>query len=140
MIRKANRQRNKEIHGKNPHSPLSQLLGQAMLTLTDSNSYLLKLKDLQNALIAVQASTDSPKVDTHETCKDLNLEFKAVWTDLGNLKLSVKQLPLQQKAVADVILWETMSKLNSAIHRIRLRTLQIGAALKLESELYLEAH
>ena len=140
LIRRATRQRNKEINGRNPHSPLGQVLGQAIITLTDSNFYLLKLKDLQNTLIAVQASTDGPKVDPHETCKDLNLEFKAIWTDLGNLKHSIKNLPLQQRAIADVILWDTMARLNSAIQRIRLRTLQIGAALTLGPELDLEAH
>src|SRR5208283_416118 len=97
-----------------------------------------KLKDLQDDLIAVQASADGSKVDRHETCKDLNLEFKAIGTDLGNLKLSIKKLPLPQKAIADVILWNTKSRVNSVLQRIRQRTLQVGAALNLGSELNLE--
>ena len=58
--------------------------------------------------------------------------------DLGNLKLSVKKLPLTQKAIADVILWKVMSRVNSVIQKIRQRTLQVGAALNLGSELNLE--
>ena len=138
LIRKAARQRTKEFNSKNPDSPLSHVLGHVILTLTDCNSYLLKLKDLQDDLIAVQASADRSKVDGHETCKDLNLEFKAIGTDLGNLKLSIKKLPLPQKAIADVILWNTMPRVKSVIQRIRRRTLQVGAALNLGSELNLE--
>ncbi len=36
LIAKAARQRNKELKGKNPDSPLSKLLSQAIVTLTDS--------------------------------------------------------------------------------------------------------
>jgi ribosomal protein L22 len=139
LIRKAARQRTKEFNSGNPDSPLSLVLGHVILTLTDCNSYLLKLKGLQDDLIAVEASADRPKVDGHETCKDLNLEFKAVAMDLGNLKLSIKKLPLPQKAIADVILLDTRSRVNSVIQRIRQRTLQVGAALNLGSELDLEA-
>jgi len=138
LIRKAARQRIKEFNSKNPDSPLSHVLGHAISTLTDCNSYLLKLKDLQRDLIAVQASADGSKVDGHETCNDLNLEFKAIGTDLGNLKLSIKELPLPQKAIADVILWDTGSRVNAVLLRIRQRTLQVGAALNLGSELNLE--
>jgi hypothetical protein len=139
LIRKAARQRTKEFNSRNPDSPLSHVLGHAILTLTDCNSYLLKLKDLQDDLIAVEGSAEGSKVDGHETCKDLNLEFKAIATDLGNLKLSIKKLPLPQKAIADVILWDTRSLVNSVLQRIRQRTLQVGAALNLGSELNPEA-
>ncbi len=44
LIRKAARQRTKEFNSKNPDSPLSNVLGNVILTLTDCNSYLLKLK------------------------------------------------------------------------------------------------
>jgi len=57
---------------------------------------------------------------------------------LTNLKLGIKTLPLGQRAIADVILWDVESRLNSAIHRIRQRTIQIGTALTLQSELDLE--
>ena len=100
--------------------------------------YLLKLKDLQDDLIAVRASAGGPAVDGHEACKHLNLKYKAIGMDLGNLKLSVKRLPLPQKAIADVILWKGMSRVNSVIQKIRQRTLQVGAALNLGSELNLE--
>jgi len=140
LIRKASKERDKEMHGKDPHSPFSRVLGQAILALTDANSYLLKLKELQNALITVPALTGGPAVDTHQTCKDLNRQFRAVLTDLTNLKLLIKTLPLPQRAIADVILWDMGSRLDSAIHRIRLRTIRIGTALALESELNLEAH
>jgi hypothetical protein len=139
LISKANKERAQQLHGKDARTPLSQVLGQASDTLTDANSYLLKLKELQNALIVAQTAADKPKVDAHETCKDLNLKYKAVGTDLQNLKLGLKTLPWQQRTVADVIAWRVESKLNAAILRIRLRTLQIGAALALRSELDLEA-
>ena len=138
LMRKAGKERTKEMSGKNPNSPLSQVLSQAIFTLTDAGSYLLKLKELQNALIAVQAPAAGPKVDVHQTCKDLNLQFQAIGTDLKNLKLSVKTLPLPQRAIADLIIWDMESKLNSAIQRIRQRTLQIGKALTVDSELKLE--
>jgi len=138
LMRKADKERNKELNGKDPHSPLSQVLSRVILTLTDASSYLLKLKELQNALIAAQAPAGGPKIDAHATCKDLNLDFKAVRSDLTNLKLGIKTLPLGQRAIADVILWDVESRLNSAIHRIRQRTIQIGTALTLQSELDLE--
>jgi len=139
LMRKAGTERTKELNGKDPNSPVSHVLGQAIFALTDAGSYLLKLKELQTALIAVQAPAAGPNVDTHQTCKDLNLQFKAIGTDLKNLKLSVKTLPLAQRAIANLILWDMESKLDSAIRRIRQRTLQIGKALTLESELKLDA-
>jgi hypothetical protein len=138
LIRRATRQRAKESNSRNPDSPLGHVLGHVILALTDCNSYLLKLKDLQDDLIAIQASADGPKVDERETCKVLNLEFKAIGADLGNLKLSIKKLPLTQKAIADLLLWKTESRVNSALQRIRQRTLHVGAALNLRSELNLE--
>jgi hypothetical protein len=139
LTSKATRERNKEIKRGDLHSPLGQVLDQAVLMLSDSSSYLLKLKELQNALIAAQAAHDGPKVDAHETCKSLNREFKAIWTDLRNLKLGVKKLPFRQRAIADVIEWDVVSRLDSAIHRIQTRTLQVGTALTLDSELHLES-
>ena len=139
LIRKAGKARNKELNGKDPQSPLGQVLGEAVLALTDSNAYLLKLKELQNALAAVQALTNGPKVDPHETCQELNLDFQAIGTDLRNLKLGIKTLPLGERAIADVIAWDVESRLNSAIQRIRLRTIRVGKALTLEPELDLEA-
>jgi hypothetical protein len=139
LIRKASKERDK-VHRKDAQSPFNQVLGQAILALTDANAYLLKLKELQNALMAVQGLTNGPAVDTHQTCKDLNREFNALLTDLTNLKLSIKTLPLPQRAIADVILWDVGSRLNTAIRRIRLRTIRIGTALSLESELNLKAH
>jgi hypothetical protein len=139
LMRKAGKERTNQLNGKEPNSPLSHVLGQAIFALTDAGSYLLKLKELQNALIAVQAPAAVPKADAHQTCKDLNLQFKAIGTDLKNLKLSVKTLPLPQRAIADLIIWDMESKLNSAIQRIRQRTLQVGKALAVESELKLEA-
>ena len=138
LIRKAERQRTKQFNSGNPDSPLNHLLGHAILTLTDCNCYLLKLKELQDDLIAVQASAGGPKVDGPKTCQDLNLNFKAIGTDLGILKLSIKKLPLTEKVIAEVILWEKSSRLNSVIQRIRHRTLEVGAALNLGSELNLE--
>ena len=135
LIAKAARQRNKELKGKNPDSPLSKLLSlQAIVTLTDSNSYLLKLKELQLALIATQSLADGPEIDTDEARKELNVEFDAIWTDLRDLKLGVKTLPLRQRAIVDVFVWDLSSKLYSAIRRIRSSTLQVGTALSLESE------
>jgi hypothetical protein len=139
LIRKAGKERDKDLSGKNPQSPGSRVLGQVILALTDATSYLQKLKDLQNALVAVRAPAAAPKVDAHQTCKDLNLQFAAVLTDLKNLKQGVKSLSLTQRAIADVIAWEVESRLYSAIERIRQRTIQIGAALNLNSELDLES-
>jgi hypothetical protein len=138
LMRKAGNERTKELNGKDPNSPVSHVLGQAIFALTDAGSYLLKLKELQDALIAVQAPAAGPNVDIHQICKDLNLQFKAVGTDIKNLKLSVKTLPLAQRTMAELIIWDMQSKLDSAIQKIRQRTLQIGKALTLESELKLE--
>jgi hypothetical protein len=140
LISKATKERAKQPQGKDALTPLSQVLGQVIDTLTDANAYLLKLKELQKDLMAVQPPADKPKVEAHETCKDLNLKFKAIGMDLKNLKLGIKTLPLPQRTIAEVIMWKVESKLNSAIQRIRLRTLRIGAALALQSELDLEAH
>lgn len=134
LIAKASRQRAKELKGKNPNSPLTKLLSQAIVMLTDSNSYLLELKELQNALIAAQSPANGPDIDPDETFNDLTLEFDAIGTDLRNLKVGVKTLPLRQRAIADVFVWELGSKLYSAIHRIRERTVQVGTALTLESD------
>jgi hypothetical protein len=139
LMRNATKERNKELAGKNPNSPASQVLGQAIFTLTNACSYLQELKELQNALIAVQAPAAGAKADAHQICKDLNLQFKAVGTDLSNLKLSIQSLPFPQKIIADLIIWDMQGRLDSAILRIRQRTLQVGKALKLESELPLEA-
>jgi hypothetical protein len=139
LIKKANKVRAKEITGTNAYTPLGQVMGQASLTLSDADSYLLKLKELQSAVLAARGHTGESKVDARETCKDLNVKFKAIWTDLKNLKLGVKTLPLRQRAIADVMLWDMEPKLISAIHKIRQRTLQIGSALTLESELELKA-
>ena len=138
LIAKASRQRAKELKGKTPNSPLSKLLAQAIVMLTDSNSYLLKLKELQNALVAAQSPADEADIDPDETFKDLTLEFDAIGTDLRNLKLSVKTLPLRERAIVDVFVWELGSKLYSAIHRIRERTVQVGTALALEADSDLE--
>jgi hypothetical protein len=139
LMRKAANERDKKMQGSDPHPALGQVLGQMILALTDANAYLLKLKELQSALMAGAAAGRGRAVDTHQICRDLNREFKAVWTDLTNLKLAVKTLPLAQRAIADVILWEAQSRLHSAIHRIRLRTIRVGAALALEADLDLEA-
>ncbi len=93
---------------------------------------MLKLKELQLALIANQSLADGPEIDTDEARKDLNAEFDAIWTDLRDLKLGVKTFA--QRAIVDVFVWDLSSKLYSAIRRIRLRTLQVGTALSLESE------
>jgi hypothetical protein len=140
LMRKAAKQRTNELTGKDTYSPLGQVMGQVVLALTDANAYLDKLKELQNALIASGTPAAGPKVNTHQTCKDLNREFKAVSTDLKNLKLGIKTLPLPQRAIADMILWDMESRLNSAIDRIRQRTIKVGGALTLKSELTLEDH
>jgi hypothetical protein len=148
LIHKADKERGKESGAKTPPSPLNQVLGQAILTLTDAIAYLQKLKDLQIALIALRAPATAPaatpatapKVDVHQTCKDLNLQYKALWRDLNKLKLDIKTLPIVQRLIADVILLDVESQLYSAIERIRLRTIQIGAALNLKSELDLKGH
>jgi hypothetical protein len=139
LIGKASKQRSKELKGKNSDSPLSKLLGQAIVALTDSNSYLLKLKELQKTLIAVQSPADRPDIDPGEARKDLDLHYKAFRTDLQNLKLGVRTLPLGQRAIVDVLILDMGSKLNSAIQRIQRRALQVGMALTLESETDLNA-
>jgi hypothetical protein len=138
LIAKASRQRAKELKGKNPNSPLNNLLAEAIVMLTDSNSYLLKLKELQNALIEAQSPASDSEIDPDQTFKDLTLEFDTIGTDLRHLKVGVKTLPLRQRAIADVFVWELGSKLYSAIHRIRERTVQVGTALALESDSDLE--
>jgi hypothetical protein len=138
LMRKAAKERDKDLSGKTSQSPGTRVLGQVILALTDATAFLQKLKDLQNALVAVRAPAAAPKVDAHQTYKDLNLQFAAVLTDLKNLKLGVKSLSFTQRAIADVIAWDVESRLYSAIERIRLRTIQIGAALNLNSELDLE--
>jgi hypothetical protein len=140
LSRKTAKERDKESSGKDPQPPGSKVLGQAILSLTDATSYLRKLQDLQNALIAVRAPSAAPAANAHQTCKDLNLKFKAISTDLNNLKLGIKTLPLAQRAIADLILWDVESQLNSAIDRIRQRTIQVGSALNLKSELDLKDH
>ena len=139
LIGKTNRERTKEVKGNGTNSALGQVLGQASLTLTDAESYLLKLKELQKAVVVVQAHGVGTNVGARETCKDLSLKYKAIWTDLKNLKVAIQALPWRQRVVADVMVWKIEPTLIAAIQKIRQRTIQVGTALTLESELDLKA-
>jgi hypothetical protein len=139
LIGKTNRERAKENNGSGTNSPLGQVLGQASLTLTDADGYLLKLKELQKAAVATQTGGIEAKEDAREMCKDLSLKYKAIWTDLKNLKVAIKTLPWRQRVLADFMVWKMEPTLISAIQKIRQRTIQVGTALTLEAELDLKA-